>query len=86
MSILRERPQSFETSLDDYAEIWVDGEIVRALGQSGGSVVKGWNAPNRLIINRSVQPGQENPARDFWDQWAALKPADQLHLHARGEA
>src|SRR6266536_460940 len=46
----------FETSIDDYAEVWVDGELSRALGQSGGSVVKGWNAPNRLIINRSVQP------------------------------
>src|SRR5204863_407396 len=40
-------------------ELWVDGELSRALGQSGGSVVKGWNAPNRLIINRSVQPGQK---------------------------
>jgi len=49
----------FETSIDDYAEIWVDGELSRALGQSGGSVAKGWNAPNRLIINRSVQPGQK---------------------------
>jgi gluconolactonase len=49
----------FETSVDDYAEVWVDGEMARALGQSGGSVVKGWNAPNRLIINRSVQPGQK---------------------------
>src|SRR5881296_1023224 len=49
----------FETSIDDYAEIWVDGELSRALGQSGGSVIKGWNAANRLIINRSVQPGQK---------------------------
>src|SRR5438128_4371952 len=49
----------FQTSLDDYAEIWVDGEIARAVGQSGGSVIKGWNVPNRLIINRSVQPGQK---------------------------
>src|SRR5262245_49835739 len=49
----------FGTSIDDYAEIWVDGELPRALGQSGGSVVKGWNAANRLIINRSVQPGQK---------------------------
>jgi sugar lactone lactonase YvrE len=49
----------FQTSLDDYAELWVDGEIARAFGQSGGSVIKGWNAPNRLIINRSVQPGQK---------------------------
>ncbi len=49
----------FETSLDDYAEIWVDGELPRGLGQSGGSVVKGWNAPNRLVIGRNVKPGQK---------------------------
>ncbi len=48
----------FETSLDDYAEIWVDGELPRALGQSGGSVVRGWNAPNRLIVGRDVKRGQ----------------------------
>jgi gluconolactonase len=49
----------FETSIDDYAEIWVDGELTRALGQSGGSVVAGWNAPNRLVIGRNVNPGQK---------------------------
>src|SRR5436190_953792 len=48
----------FKTSIDDYAEIWVDGELSRAVGQSGGSVIKGWNADNRLIVSRSVQPGQ----------------------------
>ena len=48
----------FTTSLDDYAEIWVDGELPRAAGQSGGSVIKGWNAENRLIIGRGVKPGQ----------------------------
>lgn len=49
----------FETSLDDYAEIWVDGELTRTLGQSGGSVISGWNASNRLIIGRNVKPGQK---------------------------
>jgi gluconolactonase len=48
----------FETSVDDYAEIWVDGELPRGLGQSGGSVIKGWNASNRLIVGRDVKPGQ----------------------------
>jgi gluconolactonase len=47
-----------ETALDDYAEVWVDGELPRALGQTGGSVVSGWNAPNRLVIGRDVRPGQ----------------------------
>ncbi len=49
----------FETSIDDYAEVWVDGELPRAFAQSGGSVVKGWNAINRLNIARNVQPGQK---------------------------
>jgi hypothetical protein len=34
----------FETSVDDYAEVWVDGELTRAVGQRGGSVILGWNA------------------------------------------
>jgi gluconolactonase len=49
----------FDTALDDYAEVWVDGELPRAPGQSGGSVIAGWNAPNRLVIGRDVRPGQE---------------------------
>ncbi|MGE0102215.1 MAG: SMP-30/gluconolactonase/LRE family protein [Blastocatellales bacterium] len=48
----------FQTALDDYAEVWVDGEIPRHLGQQGGSVISGWNAPNRLVIGRNVKPGQ----------------------------
>jgi gluconolactonase len=49
----------FETSVDDYAEVWVDGELTRAPGQMGGSVISGWNAPNRLVVGRNVQPGQK---------------------------
>jgi gluconolactonase len=49
----------FETALDDYAEVWVDGELTRAVGQSGGSVVSGFNAPNRLVVGRNVKPGQQ---------------------------
>jgi len=49
----------FETSLDDYAEVWVDGELARLPGQSGGSVVAGWNATNRLVVGRNVEPGQK---------------------------
>jgi gluconolactonase len=50
---------AFETSIDDYAEVWVNGELPRAFAQSGGSMIKGWNAPNRLIVGRNVQPGQK---------------------------
>jgi len=77
----------FETALDDYAEVWVDGELSRALGQMGGSVVSGWNAANRLVIGRNVKPGQpiqlavfggngplSNPPTNFiWMRYAKLE-------------
>ncbi|MGE5323590.1 MAG: SMP-30/gluconolactonase/LRE family protein [Actinomycetota bacterium] len=49
----------FETSLDDYAEVWVNGELTRYAGQNGGSVIAGWNAANRLVVGRDLKPGQK---------------------------
>jgi len=50
---------SFEIVIDDYAEIWVNGSLPSVLGQSGGTVVKGWNAPNKVILTRDAQPGKQ---------------------------
>ena len=50
---------AFEIVIDDYAEIWLDGKLMTALGQTGGSVVKGWNAPNKIILTHHAQPGQK---------------------------
>ncbi len=49
----------FEIVVDDYAEVWVDGALPVVLGQSGGALVRGWNAPNRVILGRDVRPGQQ---------------------------
>jgi gluconolactonase len=49
----------FEIVLDDYAEVWVNGQLPKSYGQSGGSVVKGYNARNRVVIGRDVKPGQQ---------------------------
>ncbi len=49
----------FETAVDDAAEIWVDGELLRSPGQRGGSMLAGWNAPNRVVAGRNVKPGQK---------------------------
>jgi gluconolactonase len=48
----------FEVVVDDYAEVWVNGELPLALGQTGGQVVSGFNAPNRVVLSQSVRPGQ----------------------------
>src|SRR6266700_3234627 len=50
---------AFEIVIDDYAEIWVDGKMPRVLGQPGGPVIKGFNGPNRVIVTRNAQPGQQ---------------------------
>jgi gluconolactonase len=48
----------FEVVVDDYAEVWVDGRLAPVLGQTGGTVVQGFNAPNRIVVARDAQPGQ----------------------------
>ena len=48
----------FEVAIDDYAEVWVDGELPHELGDTGGRVVGGFNAPNRVILTRDARPGQ----------------------------
>jgi len=48
----------FEVVVDDYAEVWVDGELPLTLGDTGGRVVGGFNAPNRVVLTRDARPGQ----------------------------
>jgi len=47
----------FEVVLDDYAEIWVNGELPVAAGDTGGRVVGGFNVPNRVVLTRDARPG-----------------------------
>ncbi len=48
----------FELVIDDYAEIWVDGKLPAVLGQTGGQLIKGFNAPNRVVLTTDARPGQ----------------------------
>jgi len=48
----------FEIVVDDYAEVWVNGNLPLALGQPGGPLIGGFNAPNRVVVGRDVRPGQ----------------------------
>ena len=48
----------FEVVVDDYAEVWVDGRLPLSLGDSGGQVASGFNAPNRVVLTRQARPGQ----------------------------
>jgi len=47
----------FEVVVDDYAEVWVNGELPLVLGMTGGQVAAGFNAPNRVVLTRDARPG-----------------------------
>jgi gluconolactonase len=48
----------FEIVVDDYAEVWVNGELPVALGDVGGRVAGGFNTPNRVVLTQDARPGE----------------------------
>jgi gluconolactonase len=76
----------FEVAIDDYAEVWVNSEMPLALGLTGGPVVAGFNAPNRVLLTRDARPGDRfqiavfgingpisaSPANYIWMRTATL--------------
>jgi gluconolactonase len=75
-----------EVVVDDYAEVWINGELPLALGQTGGQVVGGFNAPNWVVLSDDIRPGQQfqiavfgingpisvSPANYIWIRSASL--------------
>jgi hypothetical protein len=47
----------FQTTADDYGEIWVDGTLPRTPGKGGEAVVAGFNTANRVEL-KDPQPGK----------------------------
>jgi gluconolactonase len=47
----------FQTTVDDYGEVWVDGRLPRTPGRGGEAVVAGFNVPNRVELKDPV-PGK----------------------------
>ena len=45
----------FETCIDDYGEIWLDGECNRDRG-----TIQGFNVPQRVLLNGGVTPGDRH--------------------------
>jgi len=85
----------FEVAIDDYAEVWVDGELPHALGDAGGPVVGGFNTPNRVWLTDAARPGERfqiavfgingpisaSPRNYIWMRTASLDfyAADRAH-------
>jgi hypothetical protein len=46
-------------NVDDYAEIWINGEMPRTAGRPSPFTIQGFNMPHRLVLSAAVAPGEE---------------------------
>jgi gluconolactonase len=45
--------------VDDYAEVWVNGQIPRRAGYPSPATIQGFNIPNRVVLADTVKPGDK---------------------------
>jgi gluconolactonase len=45
--------------VDDYAEVWVNGEMPRRAGIISPATIQGFNIPNRVVLSDSVKAGDK---------------------------
>lgn len=45
----------FETNIDDYGEVWIDGEIDLREG-----TIAGWNRQQRVVVSSAARPGTKH--------------------------
>jgi gluconolactonase len=46
-------------NVDDYAEVWLNGELPRLAGRPSPGAIQGFNMPHRLVLSRTVTPGDK---------------------------
>ena len=47
-------------NIDDYGEIWVNGQLPRAAGRPSPACIQGFNMPHRLVLgDQIVHPGEK---------------------------
>ena len=46
-------------NIDDYAEIWIDGEMPRAAGRPSPHTIQGFNMPHRIVLGNPVAAGDK---------------------------
>ncbi len=70
-------PVWFQTIVDDYGEIWVDGKIDLAFGKSGRGAVSGFNTKNRVRLQKLDKVNGKKKTRD-------AKPGDVFQIAVLG--
>jgi hypothetical protein len=55
----------FRVNVDDYAEVWVNGEMPRVSGRPSPGAIQGFNMPHRLVLANPVTPGDKSEIAVF---------------------
>ncbi len=45
--------------VDDYAEVWVNGQLPRRAGYPSPATIQGFNMPNRVVLTDAVKTGEK---------------------------
>ena len=69
----------FQTTVDDYDEIWVDGKLPRKPGETGGPIVAGFNFPDR-VERQGPETREGLSDRDLRHQRTDVGHAHELDL------
>ena len=51
--------------VDDYAEVWINGQMPRRAGITSPATIQGFNIPNRVVLADSVKAGDKFQAAIF---------------------
>jgi gluconolactonase len=49
----------FTAYVDDYAEVWINGQVPRRSGYPSPATIQGLNMPNRVVLAETVNPGDK---------------------------
>ena len=44
--------------VDDYAEVWINGQMPRRSGYPSPATIQGLNMPNRVVLGTQVKAGE----------------------------
>ena len=61
--------------VDDYAEVWVNGQLPRRPSYPSLATIQGFNMPNRVVLTTSAKAGDKFEIAILTSQQSTWKPA-----------
>src|SRR5262249_11798918 len=73
-------PVWFSTVVDDYGEVWVDGALNHKLGETGRGEVSGFNALNRVRLQKKGDPVKDPKTGKSKATFRDARPGDVFQI------